>query len=103
MKSTPAALLYSAIAALVLSASSTLVAETVKIPVGQQPAGQALEKPTLGMSMAMVEQKFGEPVERLPARGEPPISRWVYDQFVVYFESNIVIHSVVKHRPLAGS
>jgi hypothetical protein len=29
--------------------------------------------------------------------GEPPITRWDYDKFVVVFEYNRVIHSVTKH------
>jgi hypothetical protein len=29
--------------------------------------------------------------------GDPPITRWVYDRFTVYFENDRVIHSVVHH------
>jgi hypothetical protein len=28
------------------------------------------------------------------AVGQPPIARWVYPSFVVYFERNLVIHAV---------
>jgi hypothetical protein len=28
--------------------------------------------------------------------GDPPISRWVYDHFTVYFEYDKVLHSVVN-------
>ncbi|NIB41266.1 hypothetical protein HBA55_16815 [Pseudomaricurvus alkylphenolicus] len=74
-----------------------VVAETIRIPIGQQGSQQTIEKPALGMSMAEVRAAFGEPVEQREPRGEPPISRWEYERFVVYFESDIVIHSVIKH------
>jgi hypothetical protein len=42
-----------------------------------------------------VSSKFGAPTAKIPAVGKPPISRWKYPGFVVYFESDYVIHSVV--------
>ena len=51
-----------------------------------------------GLSMAQVEQRYGEPAQRISAVGDPPISRWVYPQFVVYFEGQLVIHAVAT-RP----
>ena len=56
--------------------------------------------PTRGMSMAQVEHQFGAPVEKLPTRGgdaprHPPINRWRYNGYTVYFERNRVIHSVM--------
>lgn len=53
-------------------------------------------KPGRGMSQAGVEQKFGAPQARRAAVGEPPISRWEYSDFVVFFEYDRVIHSVSK-------
>ena len=53
-------------------------------------------RPTRGMSEASVEARFGTPVDKVPAVGEPPISRWEYPGFIVYFEYNLVIHTVVK-------
>jgi hypothetical protein len=44
--------------------------------------------------MDRVRERWGEPRQRLAAVGEPPISRWVYDGFSVYFEHRHVIHSV---------
>jgi hypothetical protein len=49
------------------------------------------------MSMATVEQKFGQPEQKMSAVGQPPIARWIYTDFVVFFENNLVIHSVVPH------
>jgi hypothetical protein len=44
--------------------------------------------------MAQVEQQYGAPAERIAAVGQPPIARWVYPTFVVYFEHDLVIHAV---------
>ncbi|NDY94417.1 hypothetical protein [Wenzhouxiangella limi] len=51
--------------------------------------------PGNGLSMAEVEQRFGSPTERAPAVGEPPITRWTYDGYSVYFEHDLVIESVL--------
>ncbi len=53
-------------------------------------------RPTQGMNMTQVEQTFGTPDTKTPAVGEPPISRWIYSEFEVFFEYDKVIHSVVK-------
>jgi len=52
--------------------------------------------PARGMTMSQVSSKFGAPVSKVPAVGNPPISRWEYPGFVVYFERDHVIHSVVS-------
>jgi hypothetical protein len=67
----------------------------------QMPASgyrQATALPDRGASMAQVEQRFGTPAQRISPVGEPPIARWVYPSFVVYFEGNLVIHAVAT-RP----
>lgn len=51
-------------------------------------------KPTRGMTQARVRANFGEPNTTVAAVGDPPISRWVYPEFVVFFEYDKVIHSV---------
>lgn len=58
--------------------------------------------PTRGQSMDAVLQHFGEPESRLPAVGSPPITRWIYPGFTVYFEHRWTIHSVRhdRHPPL---
>jgi hypothetical protein len=52
--------------------------------------------PARGMTMAQVASKFGDPVTKVPAVGKPPISRWEYSGFVVYFERDRVLHAVVS-------
>ncbi len=59
--------------------------------------------PVREMTMDNVRQIFGPPQRELapvPATGtklKPPITRWVYPDFIVYFERNRVIHTVVTH------
>jgi len=36
------------------------------------------------------------PAERHEAVGQPPITRWDYPTFSVYFENDRVIHAVAK-------
>ena len=57
-----------------------------------------IQTPRNGLSMAQVRQQFGNPLQEQPAVGEPPITRWEYDGFSVFFEHDLVLHSVV-HRP----
>jgi len=54
--------------------------------------------PGRGMTMEQVEARFGAPNEKIPPVGEPPISRWVYSNYTVYFERDIVLHAVTHHR-----
>lgn len=56
---------------------------------------QRLQYPLRGMFMDNVENIFGAPQRKLPPVGEPPISRWEYPGYTVYFEGNRVIHTVV--------
>jgi hypothetical protein len=53
-----------------------------------------IARPARGMSAAQVEHRYGTPVEKLAAVGQPPIIRWVYPGFTVYFEDRHVLHSV---------
>ena len=63
------------------------------------PPGQARgETPSRGTSMAQVEQRFGAPTERFAAVGQPPITRWVYPGFVVFFEYQHVVHAVASRE-----
>lgn len=57
-------------------------------------ASEATSHPARGMTMARVESAFGAPTSRAPAIGQPPITRWEYPGFVVYFEHSHVIHTV---------
>lgn len=72
-------------------------AEVIHIPVGSQnPQAATMKRPAMGMLRDQVMAEFGQPVSRHPAVGNPPIERWDYDQFSVYFEYDHVVHSVLK-------
>ena len=55
--------------------------------------------PRRGLSMDGVRAAYGEPVSSSPAIGDPPITRWVYDDFVVFFEYQHVINAVIPNKP----
>ena len=84
---------------LFLGIPSWAMAEVLLIDsIASQPANTAsgLLRPKIGMNMQQVVQKFGEPVSKSAAVGEPPITRWDYSDYSVYFEHNLVLTSVVK-------
>lgn len=87
------------IAALSWALPSLASAEVVKIGVGQQSNKTQIHGPTKGANKASVQAQFGNPKESYSAVGDPPISRWVFDQFTVYFEYDHVVHSVAHHVP----
>ncbi len=89
---------------LMLGFSASAHADRVQIPVGQQGGSQAAENvPTNGMTQDRVESRFGEPQQRRAAVGDPPISSWVYEDYVVYFEHDRVLRTVLKHRSRDGA
>ena len=77
-----------------------LSAEVIHIPVGEQALEfRDLPRPVRGMSQETVLTSFGEPHAMTAPIGNPPISKWSYEKFTVYFESSTVIHSVLTHIP----
>ena len=48
------------------------------------------------MTQASVESKYGSPASVKAPVGDPPITRWEYANFVVFFEHDKVIHAVLK-------
>ncbi len=59
----------------------------------------ASERPARGTSMARVESLFGAPARREGPVGQPPITRWEYPAFIVFFEHSHVIHAVRRAVP----
>jgi len=84
-------------AALALGAMSS-VARADRVAIEAPTLGSSLERPPRGMDMTTVEQKFGAPDTRSRPVGNPPITRWFYSAFTVYFERNRVIHTVIARR-----
>jgi hypothetical protein len=71
---------------------------------GPAAAPTRIELPGKGTRMADVIKKFGEPkFKHRPAGGgsprQPPITRWDYDNFSVFFENTHVIDAVIPDHP----
>ena len=90
--------LTSAALLLALGAMAPASADVLQVPqtgpTTAVPAG--MEIPVRGMHMEQVEQMYGKPQAIDPPVGEPPITRWDYPDYSVYFEYSYVIQSVVK-------
>lgn len=85
---------------LALLAPGTLFADTLSIPIGSQGTDiDAHDLPRLGESRRAVLERFGLADEEHRPVGQPPITRWDYRDFSVYFEYDHVINSVRHHRP----
>ena len=81
--------------ALAALASTAAVAETMVIDDAVVVRPSTVERPARGLTMNAVESKFGAPQTRHAAVGAPPISRWDYAAFSVFFEHERVIDAVV--------
>lgn len=83
-------------ACFLLTAPATTAADTLLLDSVDQARAISGSQPARGMTMQQVEARYGTPVQRRAAVGSPPITRWEYAEFIVYFEHRHVIHSVRK-------
>ena len=79
-----------------LAPVSGAFAEELRVPVGSQADRSQQSLPRTGMTQASVQASWGQPASVEGPVGQPPISQWHYGKFVVYFENDRVIHSVLK-------
>jgi len=70
-------------------------AATVVVDGHVQVEQSSVARPGRGTTMHDVKARFGAPEKEYPAVGKPPITRWDYPAFSVFFEYNRVVHSVV--------
>jgi hypothetical protein len=70
------------------------MAETIVVDDQVQIRDSGVTKPKRGITMTQVEAKFGAPVTKHDAVGQPPITRWDYAGFSVFFEHDRVIDTV---------
>ena len=82
---------------LTLATALSAQADTLLLEGISMDSTTATERPRRGMSMDNVEARYGAPSARVSAIGTPPISRWEYPSFVVYFEYDHVVHAAVRH------
>jgi hypothetical protein len=85
------------ISGLALFGAMTAQADTLLLDGIEMAAATTAQRPARGSTMATVEAQFGAPSARMAAVGEPPITRWEYPGFTVFFEHDRVLHSVVRH------
>ena len=75
------------------SAFSTASADVLLIEEVRQ--ADRMELPENGTPAEQVRARFGDPVETHSAVGNPPIIRWDYDRWSVYFEYDLVLFTVL--------
>ncbi|GBE09852.1 hypothetical protein BMS3Bbin12_02209 [bacterium BMS3Bbin12] len=75
--------------------ADTFLLKAIRQAPPNGPAG--IPRPTRGMTMASVLKHYGTPAKKLAAVGKPPITRWAYKKYTVYFEDRYVIDSVVRY------
>jgi hypothetical protein len=80
-----------------LATAPVLPAQTLEM-ANPPAATTAVATPARGQTMAQVERQFGAPTERFAPVGQPPITRWVYADKIVYFEYDHVVHAVTLRR-----
>ncbi|MDO6440565.1 MULTISPECIES: hypothetical protein [unclassified Marinobacter] len=83
---------------LTLAPVSGAFAEELRVPVGSQADRSQQSVPRTGMTQDSVKASWGEPASVEGPVGHPPISQWHYGKFVVYFENDRVIHSVLSSK-----
>ena len=79
--------------------AGSIFAQTLQMGGTEAAAASAFDmtgRPSRGMTQASVESTFGAPQQTDDAVGDPPISKWHYKDFIVYFEYDRVIHAVTK-------
>lgn len=90
LSSAPAFLL---LAGLFVPANPAL-ADTLLIE--RQERAAEVARPAKGMLMAQVERDFGAPEGKSEPVGSPPITKWTYPGYTVYFEHDHVITTVLN-------
>ena len=81
-----------------LAAQPTVINQSGDVLAMPDAPAAVVNLPRNGMSKTTVQKRFGAPLRKEPAVGEPPISVWHYDTFKVFFEHQLVLHSVSANR-----
>jgi len=85
------ALIFAGIAGLLMPVS--LSADVLLIEEVRQ-AGR-MDVPQNGMTTSDVRDRFGAPIKVHSTVGDPPITRWEYERWSVYFEYKVVLFTVL--------
>jgi hypothetical protein len=92
--------------ALLLCFAAPLQADVLMLPDEGAAADVAVAKPAKGMTKAAVVERYGQPSLKHKAVGgaskrQPPITRWDYPAFSVFFEYDHVVDAVIPGAPPA--
>jgi hypothetical protein len=79
---------------ILLSAPAFLSADVLLIEQVRQAGGMSV--PQNGQTKAEVEAAFGAPQTTSDPVGDPPITRWTYPHWTVYFEFDHVLFTVLN-------
>ncbi|WP_038047542.1 hypothetical protein [Thioalkalivibrio sp. ALJ16] len=74
----------------------TASADILRSPDGGFTVLQKDGLPVRGQTQTAVIRDHGEPETRHATVGDPPITRWDYTDFSVFFEGEYVLHSAVR-------
>ena len=80
----------------VIALLSTACAHADTLLVERSDQAQVSAVPKRGATMNQVTSQYGAPATKHAAVGKPPITRWDYPAFSVYFEYSHVIDAVLK-------
>jgi len=88
------------------TAQTTTRGTVLEMPAASDTAGQASSPPSArpdtpprGMTKSRVLARYGKPVSQSGPVGQPPISRWDYPDYRLYFEYDHVLHAVIPDHP----
>lgn len=75
--------------------------DIIQLPAKEMQPGETitikqLNFPRRGMSMDKVINEYGQPETRSNSVGQPPITSWIYNDRIVYFEYSTVLHVVAR-------
>jgi hypothetical protein len=73
-------------------------ADVTKTGKNATPIVTRTNAPQRGIRQIDVLKRFGEPRSKHAAIGSPPISSWNYGSYQVYFERDLVLHTVSKQK-----
>ena len=76
-----------------LLTAGSLAADVLLIEEVRQ--AERMELPVNGMKQSEVRDRFGTPVKEDAPVGDPPITRWDYNGYSVYFEYDLVLFTVL--------
>ena len=74
----------------------SLSAQADVLLIDRVAAKSGVDVPQKSTTMNQVRADYGDPIAESAPVGDPPITRWEYADFVVYFEHQHVITTVLK-------